>query len=392
MAGIERGIYVHIPYCLAKCEYCNFNSYRSPAGVPDCYVEALRLDIEAEAAGWRDRTDPGGRVEFGTVYFGGGTPSLLSAGQLGTIMNSLHGAFSIRSDAEVTLECNPATVGRAGLDCYRRLGVTRLSVGVQSLVEAELKFLGRLHGPVDAVEALRAAGRAGFAGISADVMLGIPGQTASTVRKTIDGLPDSVTHVSAYMLSVESGTPLAAKARCGLVAVPGDDDVAALYEYAADLLAGRGFGQYEISNWCLAGHRCRHNDVYWAGGEYAGVGAGAHSHRAGRRYAKMVRPGAYAASLGVGGNAVEFSEALTRAQQITEQVMLGLRTDRGIDPRWLEGRCGASAGILRGLLGGLIAQGLLVTKGNNLALSARGFLVHEAVCGDILAALPGLPA
>jgi putative oxygen-independent coproporphyrinogen III oxidase len=297
----ERGIYVHIPFCLAKCAYCGFNSFPVSGGVPDYYVAALSRDVAAEAEGWR-RAAPGPSAAFDTVYFGGGTPSLLSPDQLATILASLRAGFGIRTGAEISLECNPATAGPIELAAFHELGVSRLSVGVQSLAEGELKVLGRLHNADEALRALDHARRAGFTDVSADVMLGLPGQTRDTIRSTLDGVGRRAGHVSAYMLSVEDGTPMADMVSRGDLTPPGDDTLADQYEFADRVLGRLGFKRYEISNWSLPGRRCRHNGIYWGRGDYVGVGAGAHSHAGGVRWSKIIDPRRYAEALAEGGD------------------------------------------------------------------------------------------
>jgi oxygen-independent coproporphyrinogen-3 oxidase len=390
----SRGIYVHVPYCLAKCRYCDFNSYPVRGGVPGSYIEALVTDIEAEGLLWReDRPVPGDAVPgdegFATIYLGGGTPSLLSPEQARTIVGALRSSFAVAADAEITMECNPATVDLPKLEAFRACGINRLSVGVQSLDPRELAFLGRLHGPGEALEALAWARRAGFEDLSADLMLGIPGQTHRSFEASLDGVLTGLTHVSVYMLTAERGTPLAEMVAGGLAVLPDEITAARQYERAARLLAARGFRRYEISNWCLEGHRCRHNDIYWRRGEYVGVGAGAHSHRGGSRSAKIADPGRYARALNAGGNAVEFQETLTGRQVMLEEIMLGLRTDSGLKPSLLARGRGAWRSVLDARLADLVAGGLLVKGRNNLTLSPKGVLLHEAVCGFLADGLTG---
>jgi putative oxygen-independent coproporphyrinogen III oxidase len=388
----ERGIYVHIPFCLAKCAYCGFNSFPVSGGVPDYYVAALSRDVAAEAEGWR-RAAPGPSAAFDTVYFGGGTPSLLSPDQLATILASLRAGFGIRTGAEISLECNPATAGPIELAAFHELGVSRLSVGVQSLAEGELKVLGRLHNADEALRALDHARRAGFTDVSADVMLGLPGQTRDTIRSTLDGVGRRAGHVSAYMLSVEDGTPMADMVSRGDLTPPGDDTLADQYEFADRVLGRLGFKRYEISNWSLPGRRCRHNGIYWGRGDYVGVGAGAHSHAGGVRWSKIIDPRRYAEALAEGGDAVDFREVLTRDQRLLEDVMLGLRTDRGLDLDRLASAYGVETGRLAAaaaLAQRLVGEGRVVKKGNNLTLSARGALLHEAISAEFAVALsPG---
>ncbi|MFZ1946019.1 MAG: radical SAM family heme chaperone HemW [bacterium] len=384
----ERGIYVHVPFCLAKCAYCSFNSYPVPGGVPDYYVAALLQDAAVESEGWRE-AESKSEAAFDTVYLGGGTPSLLGAGQLAAILASLRAGLRIRPGAEITVECNPATAGQAELEAFRELGVSRLSVGVQSLAERELRVLGRLHSADQALGALDLARQAGFDDVSADVMLGIPGQTNDTIRSTLEGVSRGAGHVSAYMLSVEDGTPMAEMvSRQELVPVE-DDAVADQYQLADRVLGRLGFERYEISNWSLPGRRCRHNEIYWGRGDYVGVGAGAHSHVRGVRWSKIGDPRRYAEALAVGGDAVDFREVLTRDQRLLEDVMLGLRTDRGLDLDRLASAYGVETGPLAAVAERLAGDGRVVRKGNSLTLSTKGALLHEAISTEFAAALSG---
>lgn len=382
----ERGIYVHVPFCLAKCPYCSFNSYPVAGEVPAYYIDALIRDVVAEAHRWRE-VESVSPAAFGTVYFGGGTPSLLAPRQMAAIMAALRAGFSIGPETEISLECNPATAGRAELEALRDLGATRLSVGVQSLSDRELKTLGRLHSCDEAAQALRLARQAGFVDIGADVILGIPGQTRRTLGSTLEGVAEVAGHVSAYMLSVEEGTPMAEAVSAGRLALPSDDEMACHYQLAAEVLGRLGFERYEISNWSLPGRRCRHNLVYWGGGEYLGLGAGAHSYARGARSAKIKDPRRYAEALARGGDAVDFREVLTRDQRMLEYVMLGLRTDQGLDLDRLASVYGAEIGRLAEVVDDLARHGLAVKKGNNLTLSTKGALLHEAISAEFAARL-----
>lgn len=407
------GIYVHIPFCLAKCTYCDFNSYPSDVGVPGWYVNALAQDMAGEAHRWSR--------QFASVFFGGGTPSLLRPEQVVGIMMGVRSGFDLAPEAEITLECNPATVDQTSLDAYRAAGVNRLSVGVQSLSEQELRVLGRKHDPDEALAALGMAWQAGFRDVSADVILGIPGQTEASLEATLKTLIDGVTHVSVYMLSIEPGTPLAAAVSRGLVRDPDDDLLADLYQCAVSILTANGLARYEISNFAREDNACRHNLNYWRCGDYVGLGAGAHSHRGGRRYAKVRDPWDYAEVLGAacpgvgclagtsghdevavaawgGGSGnetrrlIDYVEDLSSEQQMLEEIMLGLRTSWGISAG-LPGRLAPAGGAALGsAIDGLVRAGLLVKASNTLTLSPKGVLLHDAVSIEIASALPTPPA
>jgi oxygen-independent coproporphyrinogen-3 oxidase len=371
------GIYVHIPFCESKCAYCAFNSRPTPAGVPAEYVSALLLDIAAESEAWTG-------IRFKSVYLGGGTPSLLSPRQLGSIMNSLASCFEIDEDAEVTIECNPGSLDLARARAFRDLGVNRVSVGVQSMCEAELASLGRRHNMPDSLAALEALRSAGFENVSADVMLGIPGQCMESLHATLEQLSGLVDHVSAYLLSVEPGTDFERMAGLGDLDLPSESKVLELYGQADRELRASGFSRYEVSNWSRPASRCVHNLMYWGRGDYAGLGAGAHSHRGGLRYSKVTDPEEYIARLYRLIDPVDMRERLTQDQILLEEIMLGLRTERGLDLAGLKDRfvideCRLDAGIA-----GLIEQGLLSRNGNNLQLSPNGIKVCDSVTENVM--------
>ncbi|HVP56525.1 MAG TPA: radical SAM family heme chaperone HemW [bacterium] len=377
------GIYAHFPFCLSKCRYCNFNSYEFDASLARAYVTALLEDIAREAVQWSGRT---GR-RFSTVYLGGGTPSLLKERQLAAIIGSLARCFEVAPSAEVTLECNPATVDAASLAAARRLGVTRLSIGVQSLDERELGLLGRRHTAEEARQAIEAAGRAGFSEVSIDLMIGIPGQTRASLARTLAGILGVASHVSVYMLSVEPETPLRRMVLAGDVALPDEETVRDLYALACEVLAAKGLMPYEISNFCLPGHACRHNELYWRRGNYAGVGAGAHSHRDGWRYSKIRLPSDYIASIARTGQALDMSEHLSSDQMVLEEIMLAMRTRRGLEPEVLALRYGLDRSRFDRVFAELEGDGLLVKEGNFVALSPKGVLVGDTVIAEIVGSL-----
>jgi len=378
------GIYVHIPFCESKCGYCAFNSRPLRAGgpakvppeVPAEYISALLLDIERESSAWTP-------ARFASVYLGGGTPSLLSPRQVGSIMEALARNFRIEAGAEVTIECNPGSIDPARARAYRALGVNRMSVGVQSMCGVELDALGRRHGAADSLAALEAARSAGFESVSADVMLGIPGQRPESLGATLDQLPGLVDHVSAYLLSVEPGTEFERMAGLGRLDLPPESTVIELYEQADRDLGAGGFTRYEVSNWSRPGFECLHNLMYWRRGEYAGFGAGAHSHRGGIRYSRVDSPGEYVARLGRGADPVDMRERLTEDQILIEKIMLGLRTERGLDLSTLREGQKIDQRRMDAAIADLIGQGLLARNGNSLQLSPNGIKVCDSVTESI---------
>jgi oxygen-independent coproporphyrinogen-3 oxidase len=398
---LRRGIYIHIPFCLSKCAYCGFSSFPcerfrsdapygepncseplpSPQGVPEWYLDAVAADARTEARLWDG-------VEFETLYLGGGTPSLLRPEQLGRVLGGVRRHFRLVGRPEISVECNPNTVDAVKLEAFRSLGVSRVSIGVQSLVDSELAVLGRRHSSSEALSALKAARAVGFGRVSADIMIGIPGQTRAGLDRTLGGVLDLADHVSGYMLTLEHGTRLEALVRRGELRLPDDDAMLSLYRRACRVIEGRGLARYEISNWSRPGHECIHNQIYWQRGEYAGLGAGAHSHRAGRRYAKNADPEAYAERLDAGLDAVEMSEDLSEDEKLLEAIMLGLRTSDGIDMEDLVARYRLDIKRTRPLLEDLAREGYIIKDGSNLLLSTKGICVQETV-SELLATAVG---
>ncbi|HRE25055.1 MAG TPA: radical SAM family heme chaperone HemW, partial [Anaerolineales bacterium] len=280
-------LYLHIPFCQVRCAYCDFNTY---AGLDDLITPYSRaLAAEVEGVG-----EAGGRPMAHTVFFGGGTPSLLPLGDLSRVLDAIRASFHLAADAEITLEANPGTVTRDYLFGLRALGVNRLSFGVQSTHPHELRLLDRMHLFGDAAQAVSWARAAGFDDLNLDLIFALPHQTLDRWRQTVERTlalgPD---HISAYALSLEHGTPMRAWVYRGLLPLPDPDVAADMYLLADELLVRNGFEQYEISNWSRPGRACRHNLQYWRNEPYLGFGAGAHGYAQGQRYANVLAPTAY---------------------------------------------------------------------------------------------------
>lgn len=367
------GIYLHIPFCRAKCRYCDFCS-RPPQGDEiERYVAALCTDIVGRRETLR------GYVAD-TVYFGGGTPSLLTSEQAGRLLDTLASVVTIASDAEITTECNPATVGLRELTELRRVGINRLSIGAQSLRDDELAELGRLHDARAVGETVRAARRAGFENISLDVMYGIPLQTRDSLAATLRGvLALEPEHVSAYGLRVEPGTPFGAMG--DRLRLPDEDSVADMYLDVCEALASAGILQYEISNFARPGRESRHNLGYWRCEDYLGLGPAAASCVGGERFTVAPEVGDY-----IDGR-VRFSERerLSDADRELEYFMLGLRLVEGVRREDCEERFGAEVyQKYAARLGGYARAGLAEVDGRRLALTRRGMLVSNSILCDIL--------
>jgi oxygen-independent coproporphyrinogen-3 oxidase len=320
-------VYVHVPFCHRRCDYCAFATWSDRFELWPRYVAAC----SADAARLRQQ----GRGPATSVFFGGGTPSLLPAQALADVLGSLRDHIGLAPGAEVTVECNPETISAAKLAGYRAAGVTRLSFGAQSMVPHVLASLGREHDPASVVLAARLAGDAGFAGsYNVDLIFGAVGETMADWRASIEGvlaLDPSPAHVSAYALTVEAGTPLAADP----ARHPDDDDQADKYLLAEQLLSDAGLAWYEISNWAQPGARCAHNLLYWAQGEYLGIGAAAHSHLTlaegqARRWWNVRTPERYCAAVESARPVEAAGETLSPDQRAAEALVLQLRTCAGV--------------------------------------------------------------
>ena len=323
------GIYIHIPYCVKKCAYCDFVSFAEPEAI-GADVGLLRREIVLSA----QRLPKPGRVE--TVFFGGGTPSLLSGEQMAAILDALRDHYPIDADAEITTECNPGTADGERLAAYRAAGVNRLSIGLQSADDGLLAAIGRIHTCARFLTTVESAVDAGFSNINVDVMHGLPGQTEAQYLATLEMVCalEGITHVSAYALILEQGTPLYRAVRAGRVQLPDEDAVADMQDAGMAYLSERGFLRYEISNFAREGYACRHNLNYWRNGEYLGLGVAAHGamHIDGvwTRRANVETVGAYAAALRADRLPVQETLTPVCAEEMFETVMLGLRTVRGV--------------------------------------------------------------
>ncbi|MBO5898900.1 MAG: radical SAM family heme chaperone HemW [Clostridia bacterium] len=367
------GLYLHIPFCLQKCLYCDFCSFAGQDGDTHArYVERLCREIV-------DRAVSVGQLTFDTVYFGGGTPTLLSPDLLGRVLDTARTHLCILPDAEVTVECNPATADAAKLSLLREAGVNRLSIGLQSADDGELRALGRAHTAKAAIETVRAARQAGFGNLSLDVMLGIPHQTRDSLDRTLDTLLSlSPEHISAYSLILEEGTPFY-DARDTLP-LPDEDTVVALTEQAFATLAGAGYARYEISNFARAGFESRHNLHYWRMDDYLGVGIAAHSLIGRERLQNRPDLAAYLD----GEDITEREELLSDEVARDEYVMLGLRLVEGIDKREFRERFGLEFDALYPAIKGYARMGLMLDTPDRAAFTDKGFAVSNAVLAEML--------
>ena len=394
-------LYLHIPFCQAKCHYCDFNSYAGMLGLREDYVETLRAEIAL--AGARARHADGSKRRCRTIFFGGGTPSLLKAEQARALLQAAADAFDLDPEAEITLEANPGTLEYHHLDQMRALGINRLSMGAQSFDAGLLRWMGRIHTPEEIAVAFRAGRAAGFTNINLDFIYALPGHSLKTWSDTLErALALEPEHLSLYSLIVEEGTPLFTWVRQGKVK-PADEDLAAdMYELAEERLAAAEYIHYELSNWATSGHECKHNLTYWRNLPYIGLGAGAHGWFAGHRYAEARPIRDYIArvratlaqdthsaaeamsSLSPGGAVVE-DEAISRSLEMAETAILGLRLVEGIDLGAFARRYGVDFDSVFGArLAPITGYDLVERRDGFLRLTPRGRLLGNEVFARLL--------
>jgi putative oxygen-independent coproporphyrinogen III oxidase len=376
------GVYVHWPFCLSKCPYCDFNSHVRHAPVDEArYVRAFAAEIAATAQRVPNRT-------VSSIFFGGGTPSLMQPQSIAGILDAIARHWSVDPQVEVTLEANPTSVEATRFAGYRRAGVNRVSLGVQALDDASLKSLGRLHTAQEALDAVAIA-RNTFGRFSFDLIYARPQQTpqdwAAELRRA---LAEGAEHQSLYQLTIEADTPFAALYAAGKIATPDEDTARALFDVTREVCEAHGLPPYEVSNHARQGAECRHNLVYWRGHEYAGIGPGAHGRLdiGSRRYATATekRPEAWLMRVEADGNGLITDEALTAEERADEFLLMGLRLAEGIDPARYEAIAGRA--LDSGRIAVLASEGVVdITPMGRLRVTREGFPVLDAVVADLAA-------
>ena len=385
-AAGEIGLYLHLPFCLSKCAYCDFESVplAGAGGLPTArrYLDALFVECDRRAA---SEEFAGATVE--TVYLGGGTPSILPPEWLAEALARVAARFDCLADMETTVEANPGTVGGEQLAALREAGFNRLSLGLQSCSEAVLQTLGRSHRVAEGLAAARAAREAGWRNLNVDLIYGVPRQSLEewqdTLREVISLQPE---HVSAYGLSVEPGTPLAAEIQAGRLCEPEEDLYAEMYLAAETTFAEAGYEHYEISNYARPGFACRHNRRYWLNAEYLGLGVGAHSHRRGLRWNNRGPVGVYIDRLERGQMPVLRAEALAPQARVGEALMLGLRQAEGVSEQAIAERYGiAPREVFGPEIEQLAGEGLLIAEEGRLRIPRDKWLVSNEALGNFIA-------
>jgi oxygen-independent coproporphyrinogen-3 oxidase len=379
---VAFGVYIHWPFCLSKCPYCDFNSHVRHSGVDEQrYVRAFTSEIAATAARVPDRV-------VSTIFFGGGTPSLMQPTTVKAILDAVAQHWQIAADAEVTLEANPTSVESSRFRDYRLAGINRVSIGLQALDDAALRELGRLHSVQEALDAVAIA-RSEFDRYSFDLIYARPGQTVEAWASELKrALSEAGEHLSLYQLTIEEGTPFALLHRSGKLTTPDQDTARALYDITQSLCADAGLPAYEVSNHARSGAECRHNLIYWRGHEYAGLGPGAHGRLdiAGRRHATATErePQAWLRRVEERGNGIITDETLTQEEIGDEFLLMGLRLTEGVDPLRFARLSGRSLDSRRIKL--LRDQGAVeLTSRGKLRATKAGFPVLDAVVADLAA-------
>lgn len=374
---MDLSLYLHIPFCVRKCAYCDFPSTADWPGATGDYVDALVREMELR----RPALPPD--VTAVTLYFGGGTPSLLAPGEIARLVAEARRQYGLLPEAEVTLEANPGTVDRQRLAGYRAAGVNRLSLGFQSLNDAMLALLGRVHTAEEARAAFAAAREAGFTNIGIDLIHSLPGQTAAELEAELREVTAlGPEHISAYALSVEEGTPLAGRVDAGELALPDEDSGAEFFLLTRRVLAESGYDGYEISNFARAGRRSRHNVRYWQRGEYLGFGAAAHSFLRdgwGRRWHNPLSPAGYLAAVAAGVPAEDEPHLLSRREAMGEFLFLGLRMAEGVAEEAFEAEFDDGMAAFGAELDRLVAAELLVRQEGRIRLTEKGLLLANQV-------------
>jgi putative oxygen-independent coproporphyrinogen III oxidase len=375
-------LYIHIPYCLVKCPYCDFNVYAGKTWPEQQYINALSAELRhyVSQVPWHGQT-----VE--TVYFGGGTPSLFAPASIAEFLRLLNTLCPLTPDLEVTLEADPATVTHEKLLGFRAVGVNRLSLGIQSFQPLLLKTLGRLHRAEDGVRALTWTREAGFPNVSLDLIFAVPGQTVPMLENDLSHALDSTPeHISLYNLTYEENTPFFTMKQKGQLQPVAEDDEVAMYTVVQERCAGQGYQQYEVSNFARPGFSSRHNANYWKGGSYLGLGAGAHSFVCeptisewGMRWSNERRPKMYMNKALTEGAAQSWTETLTRLQARGEYVFLHLRQLEGLAPTTFDERFGVNFFAEFPHVTDLLGEGFLVEESGRIRLTQQGLLVADSV-------------
>lgn len=373
------GIYVHIPYCVTKCPYCDFNSYGVGSNFPETdYTNSVLQELEL----YRDEIEA---TEITSIFFGGGTPSLFHPENIEKIIERIYDITKPTENIEISLEVNPKTADLDKLIGLKSVGINRISVGVQSFSEKKLNFLSRINSPEDSERILKDIIKAGFENYSMDLMYGTKDETFSEWQNDLNNaLTFDSPHISAYCLTIEDGTEFGRRYALGKLKVPSDDRLSEFIEYTTEFFESSGYSQYEISNYAKEGSECAHNMLYWKGCSYLGIGAGAHSHFSaddsrlwGERWANLRSPALYMKSVKEEKKPLDFTEQLNREEVVQDKVLMGLRLKEGISIPELESQFQLNPDMNK--IGRLVDDGFLENTDSSFRLTKKGTLLSNAV-------------
>ena len=369
------GLYIHIPYCIHKCGYCDFNSHPIRQDEMDHYIDALVVEMKHYAKIYCNTNS------IRTIFLGGGTPTTLTAFQLERIFKEFVNSFTIASDAEITIEANPATIDIEQMKSIRQTGYNRISIGVQSFDKNELKILDRAHGPEEIHSTVNCARKAGFENLSLDLMFAIPNQSLSSWENNLNkALEKNPEHISTYNLTIEKGTAFSKLQSNGKLIMPDDEHQLELYKKTIERLKEKGFHHYEISNFARRGKECKHNITYWENSNTLGIGAGASSYIDGTRFKNINLPAHYIQQVKEKKTAVEYSETLNSRQAMGETIMLGLRLIQGISIHQFEKRFQISfTKFFKNTISSLKEKELVIIEKDHLRLSKKGLFLADSV-------------
>ena len=381
------GIYIHIPYCVTKCPYCDFNSYGVGSNFPEnVYTDSILRELELYLENIQD-------TELTSIFFGGGTPSLFNPANIEKIISKIYDITNPKENLEISLEVNPKTADLNKLKGLKAAGINRISVGIQSFSERKLKFLGRINAPDDSRKILKDIVAAGFENYSMDLMYGTKDETFVEWENDLkEAVSFDYPHISAYCLTIEDGTEFGRRYSIGKLKLPSDDKLTEFITYTTDFLEDSGYRQYEISNYSKQGFECSHNILYWRGDSYLGLGAGAHSHIAktvsnqwGERWANLRDPALYMKSVQEGKKPLDFKEVLQRDEAVQDNVLMGLRLNEGINLSELEKKFNLT--VNKDKIGRLVEDGFLDNTESTFRLTKKGNLLSNAVILQFVEAL-----
>lgn len=377
----SAGIYIHVPFCVQKCSYCDFYSLPlRDKTYMERYTMGLIREIEAQAAGWSGR-------EFSSIYIGGGTPSLLFPEQIDRILRSLYAHLKILPQPEISMEANPATLSLSNLQELRSAGINRLSLGVQSFLDEELKILGRIHGATEVMEAVADLVKAGISNYNLDLIYGIPGQSQENWKYNLQmAVSCQPQHISTYLLQLDPSTPMAKQIEQGRLKALEEDLEADMYYTGVDYLRSQGYQHYEISNFSRPGYACHHNLIYWQACEYLGLGPGAVSYRDGQRWLNIAQLEDYLDDDHQGrANNVEVLETMTHHDQFVDAVILGLRMTAGISRGEFRQRFGIDFHQeYHAIIEKFSRDGILIVDQDRIYLSRRGYFLSNQLMAQLL--------